>query len=122
MSFHGFARVQSRGTVALPPHLRKKYALDQPGARVEITEREDGVIEIRPLVTVPAAQAYYWSEDWQAREREADAHLARGEFTEHPDADAFLDHLDVLDSEDGSAEPAPARVVPPEDEPAGSAR
>ncbi|MBK5306849.1 MAG: AbrB/MazE/SpoVT family DNA-binding domain-containing protein [Frankiaceae bacterium] len=103
MSFHGFVTVQSRGTVALPPGLRKKYALDQPGARVEITEREDGVIEVRPLIAVPAAQAYYWSEDWQGREREVDAHLARGEFTEHPDVDAFLGHLDVLDSEDEPA-------------------
>lgn len=100
MSFHGFLTMQSRGTLALPPGLRSKYALDKPGAQIEITEREDGVIEIRPLVAVSASQAYYWSEDWQAREREVDTQLARGEFTEHADVDAFLGHLEALDAAD----------------------
>lgn len=103
MSFHGFLTVQSRGTVALPPELRRKYALDKPGAQLEITEREDGVLEVRPLVAVPATQAWFWTEDWQTREREVDDHLARGELTVHEDVDAFLGHLDALDAEGDSA-------------------
>lgn len=91
--------MQSRGTVALPPDLRRKYGLDKPGAQVEITEREDGVLEFRPLVAVPATQAWFWAEEWQAREREVDAHVARGELTVHEDVDAFLGHLDALDAE-----------------------
>lgn len=117
MSFHGFLTMQSRGTVALPPDLRKKYALDKPGAQVEVTEREDGVIEVRPLIAVPASQAYYWSEDWQAREREVDAHLARGACTEHADVEDFLAHLDALDAEGDNVEPATMQ-----DEPASSSR
>lgn len=66
-----------------------------------MTEREDGVIEVRPLVAVPASQASFWSEDWQAREREVDVHLARSEFTDHGDVDAFLGRLDVLDGPQG---------------------
>lgn len=106
MSFHGYLTVQSRGTVALPPELRRKYALDKPGAQVQVTEREDGVIELRPLVAIPAAQSWFWSEHWQSREREVDEHLARGEVTRHQDVDAFLGHLDALDetgSDAGSA-------------------
>lgn len=122
MSFHGFLTMQSRGTVALPPGLRKKYALDRPGAQVEITEREDGVIEIRPLVAVAASQAYYWSEDWQARELEVDTLLARGEFTEHAGVDAFLGHLDALDAADDGEGAMPARPVAHEDEHVGSTR
>lgn len=118
MNFHGFLTMQSRGTVALPPDLRRKYALDKPGAQVEITEREDGVIEVRPLVAVPASQAYFWSDEWQSREREVDAHLARGEFTDHADVDDFLGHLDGLDA-DESSEPVP---VSREDGRVGSSR
>jgi bifunctional DNA-binding transcriptional regulator/antitoxin component of YhaV-PrlF toxin-antitoxin module len=113
--------MQSRGTVALPPDLRRKYALDKPGAQVEITEREDGVIEVRPLVAVPAAQAYYWSDDWQTREREVDAHLARGQFTDHADVDAFLGHLDALDAAEDT-EPDAITTDRFEDGHVGSAR
>lgn len=100
MSFHGYLTVQARGTVALPPELRRRYALDRPGAQVEITEREDGVIEVRPLVAIPATQTWFWTKDWQSREREVDEHLARGEVTRHADVDAFLGHLDTLDEAD----------------------
>lgn len=97
MLFHGYLTLQSRGTVALPPALRRKYGLDTAGAQMEITDRGDGVIELRPLVAVPASQAYFWSEDWQTREREVDGHLARGEVTEHADVGALLEHLDGLE-------------------------
>ncbi|MCV2490729.1 AbrB/MazE/SpoVT family DNA-binding domain-containing protein [Geodermatophilus sp. YIM 151500] len=50
---HAYVTVQRRGTVALPPALRHKHHLDEPGAQVEITEREDGVLELRPLVAGP---------------------------------------------------------------------
>jgi bifunctional DNA-binding transcriptional regulator/antitoxin component of YhaV-PrlF toxin-antitoxin module len=46
--FHGFLSVQGRGAVALPPTLRRRYHLDRPGAQVEVTERDDGVLELRP--------------------------------------------------------------------------
>ncbi len=120
--FHGYLTIQSRGTVALPPSLRRKYALDKPGAQVEITEREDGVIEVRPLVAVPAGQAYFWTEDWQAREREVDAHLARGEFTDHADANAFLGHLDAAEETATDITPGVATADDVQDCSAGSPR
>jgi len=48
-----FVGVQGRGTIALPPELRRKYGLDRPGAQVEVVEREDGVIELHPRVPMP---------------------------------------------------------------------
>src|SRR3954454_7247856 len=48
-----FIAVQGRGTIALPPDLRKRYGLDVPGAQVEVVERDDGVIELRPHVPIP---------------------------------------------------------------------
>jgi bifunctional DNA-binding transcriptional regulator/antitoxin component of YhaV-PrlF toxin-antitoxin module len=48
-----FLTVQSRGTLALPPDLRKRHGLDEPGAQVEVVERDDGVIELHPFVAVP---------------------------------------------------------------------
>jgi bifunctional DNA-binding transcriptional regulator/antitoxin component of YhaV-PrlF toxin-antitoxin module len=97
--FHGYVAVQSRGTVALPPLLRRRLHLDQPGAQVEITEREDGVLELRPTVAVPAVEAWFWTDRWQEGERLVDAHVAAGETTVHETAEDFLAHLDRLDAE-----------------------
>jgi bifunctional DNA-binding transcriptional regulator/antitoxin component of YhaV-PrlF toxin-antitoxin module len=94
-SFHGFVSVQSRGTVALPPVLRKRYGLDKPGSQVEITERSDGVLELRPAIAVPASQAWFWAESWQEGERRADADSAAGRTTTYDNVDDFMDSLDI---------------------------
>jgi len=96
--FHGFLAVQGRGTIALPPALRKRHHLDRPGAQVEITERADGVIELRPTIAVPATEAWFWDERWQSGEREVDEHVAAGETTTHDDVNDFLVHLSTLDA------------------------
>jgi hypothetical protein len=97
--FHGFLAIQGRGTVALPPRLRKRYHLDRPGAQVELTEREDGVLELRPSVAVPASETWFWDERWQAGEREVDAHLEAGQTATHESVEDFRAHLDALDAE-----------------------
>src|SRR5258707_2038150 len=76
--FHGFVHVQGRGTVVLPAVLRRRYHLDEPGAQVEITERPDGVLEVRPAVPVPASQAWFWTEERQRRGRGVGARGAAG--------------------------------------------
>jgi bifunctional DNA-binding transcriptional regulator/antitoxin component of YhaV-PrlF toxin-antitoxin module len=94
--FHGFLAVQGRGTVALPPALRRRYRLDQPGAQVEITERADGVLELRPVVPVPASEAWFWDPTWHRGEREVDEHVSAGEVLVHPSPDDLLAHLDSI--------------------------
>lgn len=93
-----FVTVQSRGTLALPADVRRRYHLDEPGAQVEVIER-DGVIELRPHLPVAADQQWFWTERWQTREREVDAHVAAGEVETHDSADDFAAHLDALADE-----------------------
>ena len=99
MSFHGYVGVQARGVVALPADVRRRLHLDEPGAQVEITERDDGVLELRPALPVAADQRWFWTERWQEREREVDAHVGAGQVTVHEDGDALLNHLDQLDAD-----------------------
>jgi len=89
-----FVTVQSRGTVTLPVALRRRLHLDEPGAQLEIIEHEDGRIELRPLLPVPADQRWFWTERWQAMEREVDEHVAAGRVTVVDGPDAFFEHLD----------------------------
>lgn len=88
-----FVTIQARGTIALPADIRKRHHLDEPGAQVEVVERDDGVIELRPTVAVPASQAWFWTEEWQAGEREVDEMVARGDVQEFASGEEMMAHL-----------------------------
>jgi bifunctional DNA-binding transcriptional regulator/antitoxin component of YhaV-PrlF toxin-antitoxin module len=81
-------RVDRRGTVNLPVGVRQGVDL------VEVVRREDGVIELRPRLVVDPAQAWFWSDQWQAREREADDDVAAGRVKRFNDVEALLTELD----------------------------
>jgi antitoxin MazE len=87
--------VQGRGTLALPTEIRRRHRLDEPGAQVRLVERDDGVIELHPLVAVPADQVWFWSERWQLMEREAEADVAAGRVAVTDGPDEFLEELDA---------------------------
>lgn len=98
MAFHGYLSVQTRGVVALPVDLRRRLGLDEAGAQLEVIEREDGVLEMRPSLPVAADQRWFWARRWQEREQEVDEHVAAGHVTVHDDGDALValvgDHTD----------------------------
>ncbi len=76
--FHGCISLQGRGVVTLPIALRRKLHLDEKGSQVEVVERTDGVIELRPLLAIPADEAWFWTPEWQEMEREADEDIKAG--------------------------------------------
>jgi hypothetical protein len=49
--------------------------------------------ELIPEHTVDASQAWFWSERWQAMEREADAAIAAGRLRKFDSADDLLAEL-----------------------------
>lgn len=86
--------IQARGTVALPAELRRRLHLDRVNAQVQLIEHEDGRLELRPLVSVPADQAWFWTDRWQAMEREADADVGAGRAKVVEGTDELIAHLD----------------------------
>jgi hypothetical protein len=91
-----FIGLQTRGVFALPADVRKRHRLDEPGAQLRVIERDDGVIELHPQVAIPAEQAWFWDERWQAMEVEANEDIAAGRVTRHASGEGFLEHLDSL--------------------------
>jgi antitoxin MazE len=87
--------VQSRGTVSLPVQLRRRLHLDQADSQIKLIEHDDGRVELIPIVTVPADQAWFWTERWQAMEREADADIAAGRVAVVQGVDELIAHLDA---------------------------
>jgi antitoxin MazE len=90
---HTFVTVQNRGLIAIPTAIRRHFGLDQPGAQVEVIERE-GEIVLRPHVAVPAEQAWFWSERWQQMERGADEAIAAGRVMVVEGVDELVADLD----------------------------
>ncbi|MDQ6526168.1 AbrB/MazE/SpoVT family DNA-binding domain-containing protein [Nocardioides sp. LHD-245] len=102
--FHGYVSLQRRGLVALPADVRQRLHLDEPGAQLEVTEREDGVLELRAALPVPADQAWFWTQRWQEREHEVDDLVAAGQVAVHEDVDDFLTHVDDISGAEGSGD------------------
>lgn len=66
---------------------------------MEISERGDGVPDLWPTSAVPASQAWFWSDEWQRREGEADEDIAAGRVITYDDVDEFIKGLDALADE-----------------------
>jgi bifunctional DNA-binding transcriptional regulator/antitoxin component of YhaV-PrlF toxin-antitoxin module len=86
--------VQSRGTVALPADLRRRLRLDQKDSQIKLIERDDGRIELVPVVAVRADQAWFWTDRWQQMEREADADITAGRTTVVEGLDGLLSEFE----------------------------
>jgi antitoxin MazE len=88
-----YVSVQNRGTIALPAAARKRYHLDEPGAQVEVIEEDDQII-LRPKLPVDSSQAWFWTAEWQAGERRADAEATADLGTVHESGEDLLESLD----------------------------
>ena len=63
------------------------------GDSVEFVIVGPGEVVLRGLKTIPADQAWFWTEAWQEGEREASEDIAAGRVETFKDSDSFLDAL-----------------------------
>lgn len=66
---------------------------------MEITERADSLLELRPTVAVPAGEAWFWDQRWQEGERAVDVFVAQGDLTVTDGAVDFVDSLQVTSAD-----------------------
>lgn len=90
-----YLAMQSRGVVTIPADIRRRLHADQPGAQLRLVETSEGVYELTAVAAVPAEQAWFWSERWQAMEHEAEAAFAVGDTKVFHDLDSFVADLDA---------------------------
>ncbi|MCL5263896.1 MAG: AbrB/MazE/SpoVT family DNA-binding domain-containing protein [Chloroflexi bacterium] len=86
-------KMTERGTVTLPKEVRPKQ---EGEVFFSVVRREDGVIELHPQVAVDASKAWFWSDRWQAMEREVQESYDRGRFQRHQSGEGLLAHLKKL--------------------------
>jgi AbrB family looped-hinge helix DNA binding protein len=85
-------RIRGKGQLTLPEEIRRAARL-QEGDYLEVSTR-DGEIVMRPKKLVDAEQAWFWTDEWQAGEREATEDIAAGRTTRSASAKDFVKELE----------------------------
>ena len=86
------AIIRSRGQLTIPAELREAAHIEE-GDPIDMG-LVDGAIVMRPLKGVDASQSWFWTEEWQAGEREAEADIAAGRMEFFGNAEEFLGSFD----------------------------
>lgn len=68
--------LRAKGQLTLPEEIRKAARLEE-GDLLEAELTAEGIL-LRPQKVIDATQAWFWTAEWQAGEREADADEAGG--------------------------------------------
>ncbi|MDA2912581.1 AbrB/MazE/SpoVT family DNA-binding domain-containing protein [Acidobacteriia bacterium AH_259_A11_L15] len=84
-------RIGAKRQITLPADAASKFGLST-GDELEARIFGDR-IELVPMVAVPKDQAWFWTPEWQAREREAEKARAAGEYTEFGDVNGLISAL-----------------------------
>lgn len=77
--------------MTLPEEIRAAARLEE-GDLLEAEITDEGIL-LRPQKVIDATQAWFWTREWQAGEREADADLAAGRGPTFDSGEEFLDAL-----------------------------
>ncbi|RJQ29304.1 MAG: AbrB/MazE/SpoVT family DNA-binding domain-containing protein [Peptococcaceae bacterium] len=87
----GNVMVQKRGVISLG--LLKEYMPLSDGEIFQV-QIEDRKIILVPMKLIPAEQAWFWTREWQAGEKEADEDIATGRVKTFDSVDDLLEELD----------------------------
>ncbi len=83
----------------LPDEIRTALHISE-GDEVEFAVHDDGTITVRGYVSIPTDQAWFFTPEWLAGEREADEDVAAGRGTVYESAEDMFTHLDALGAAD----------------------
>jgi len=84
-------RIKSKYQIVIPDDVRKRLNVEI-GDTLEIEEK-DGVLVARPVVVIDKSQTYFWSDEWQKGEREAEEAKKKGKFKEFKNAEEAVKWL-----------------------------
>lgn len=91
------AQLRKKSQITLPQGVRDALHLSE-GDEVEFTVHADGEVTLRGMTVIPTEQRWFWTEEWQAGEREASEEIAAGNTIVYESAEEFLGHLGELDA------------------------
>jgi AbrB family looped-hinge helix DNA binding protein len=90
---NGHLRVGAQGAIAIPAHLLRAINLNE-GDPVGIEMTEDGIL-LRTSTGRDPSQWWFWTEEWQAGEREVDENIRAGRLCGPMTDEEFLASLEA---------------------------
>ena len=87
------SRLRAKGQVTLPRVLRERLNLRE-GDQLVFSFTEKGQILVEPEVTIPVEQSWFWTERWQAMEREAQVDIESGKVTRYSNVEEAIEALE----------------------------
>ena len=73
-------RIGPKHQITIPQDVFEQLGLQQ-GDFLEVQVKGDSLVLV-PQKLIPRDQAWFWTKEWQEREREADEDIAQGEMSE----------------------------------------
>ena len=86
-------KISSKRQISIPKKVMEALAL-KPGDEVELEVQGD-MARLVPIKTikVPRDQAWFWTPEWQAMEKEADQDLSAGNYRDFDNSEDLLKEL-----------------------------
>lgn len=94
----GIVQIKKRSIITLGAEIRKELRLNE-GDILDVSV-EEGKIILEPKKLIPADQQWFWTEEWQAGEREAQADIDAGRIKNFDSMEEFLEDLRKNEDED----------------------
>ena len=85
-------KLRERSQLTLPAEIIKKLDL-KAGDNLEITLEDDRIV-IKPVLIIDRSQSWFWSKDWQAKEKEVEEDIKSGKIHR---ASGFKDLVEKLE-------------------------
>src|SRR5579864_572494 len=92
-------KIRPKAQLTLPEEIRRVLHIGE-GDEVEFAVHDGGTVTVRGYVSIPTDQAWFFTPEWLAGEREADEDIAAGRGTVHETTEHMFRHLDALGSAD----------------------
>ncbi len=80
--------IGKRGVVYMPKEILKEFHLNE-GDYLEAYGTPEGIV-LKPKVFMDKDQAWFWTEEWQKGEKEADEDIRHGKTASHGTAGDFI--------------------------------
>lgn len=87
--------IRNRNQITIPREYAEYVGISE-GEELMYDITDDGALILRPVITVPKNQAWFWTEKWQAEEREVDEEIRTGQISAPQNLEDFIDDLKKL--------------------------
>ncbi len=85
-------KLRGRSQITLPAEIVKKLNI-KTGDNLEVTLDGDRII-ITPVLVIERSQAWFWSKEWQDKEREVEEDIKAGKLGHAKDVDDLIEQLE----------------------------